>query len=268
MLQYMDIYQHVKEWVLEAGELLEQSLSDEVPVAYKSSVTDLVTEMDKRIERYFINKIIAHYPDHYIIGEETSELDQKTRYDNKIVWLIDPIDGTSSYVHQKENFAISVAVYENGKPVIGVIYDPVRKELFHALIHNGAYLNEKKLDKIQQSHIHESLIGMDSNWLVPNQTVNYKTLHPLVQDLLGTRIIGCAALELAAVACGRLNGFISFRLSPWDYAAGVVLLIETEALVSTAEGESLNIFEPSSSVLAANKSLYSKIAEEYLNKKD
>ncbi|UQZ83906.1 Inositol-1-monophosphatase [Paenibacillus konkukensis] len=111
---------------------------------------------------------------------------------------------------------MSVAVYEKGQPVIGVIYDPIKDELFHALKGQGAYLNDAELKPLEDTSVKHSLIGINSLWLIPNEYCDYTKFHSLIRDLRGTRIIGSAALEMAAVACGRLDGFICLRLSPWD----------------------------------------------------
>jgi myo-inositol-1(or 4)-monophosphatase len=263
MSHFLEVYETAKDWTREAGKKLKNSLGDILNVEYKTTEADLVTEKDREIEEFFIKNIRETYPHHRIIGEEGVHSEEQFNPEEEIVWLIDPIDGTTSFVHQKENFAISVAIYENGKPRIGIIYDPIKDECFHTLIGHGAYLNDEKLKPLTNKNVKHSLIGIDSNWLIPNDRYDYVKFHPLIKDLRGTRIIGSAALEMAAVACGRLNGFISLRLSPWDYAAGLVILNELGAKVTNIENDPITLFEISS-IFAGNHTLHTEVMEDYL----
>lgn len=263
MDHFQEVYARAKKWTREAGRNLRDSLGQQLHVDYKTSEADLVTEKDREIEQFFIDKIKNAYPHHRIIGEEGMSAEAESDPMDEIVWLIDPIDGTTSFVHQRENFAISVAVYENGQPKIGVIYDPIKDELFHALHGQGAYLNETKLKPLSDTPVKHSLIGINSLWLVPNDYCDHTKFHPLIQDLRGTRIIGSAALEMAAVACGRLNGFICLRLSPWDYAAGLVILKEVEAVTTSIDGSPVRMFE-ASSIFTGNRTLHEEILTNYL----
>ena len=262
MEHFQAVYETAIGWTKQAGEELKAHMQDPLNIEYKTSAADLVTDMDKGIEAFFIKRIKDKYPNHYIFGEE-GILKEEYHAPGEIVWLIDPIDGTTSFVHQRENFAISVALFAYGKPIFGIIYDPMKNECFHALVNSGAYLNDRRLDVLEHTKVKHSLIGINSIWLVPNEEYDFQKFHSLIQDLRGTRIIGSAALEMAAVACGRLNGFICLRLSPWDYAAGIVILNEVGATVTTINNQSFNVFEKTS-ILAANPSLHSEILKEYL----
>lgn len=258
-----ELYEKTKAWTLEAGSILRSSLSEQLNVEYKKSESDLVTEKDRQIEQFFIDKIKADYPHHRIVGEEGMLTEESYAFAEETVWFIDPIDGTTSFVHQKENFAISVAIYEKGEPLIGIVYDPVKDELFHALRGNGAYLNDRKLAAISDTPVKHSLIGINSIWLVPNELYDYTRFHKLIQDLRGTRIIGSAALEMVAVACGRLNGFICLRLSPWDFAAALAILNEVGCVTTSIEGKPVRIWE-SSSIFSANAALHTEVLSGYL----
>lgn len=263
MNHLQQVYESVKAWTKEAGRNLRDSLAQPLHVDFKTSEADLVTEKDREIEQFFIQKIKAAYPHHRIIGEEGMLAEKQYNPTDEIVWLIDPIDGTTSFVHQQENFAISIAVYEKGQPKIGVVYDPIKDELFHALQGHGAYLNDKELKPLEETPVKHSLIGINSLWLVPNDLYDYTKFHALIQDLRGTRIIGSAALEMAAVACGRLNGFICLRLSPWDYAAGLVILNEVGAVTTSIDGSSVQMFK-ASSIFTGNRALHEEILTRYL----
>lgn len=263
MEKFTEIYKTAISWTKEAGKNIKESLNEQLHVEYKTSEADLVTEKDREIEEFFIHKIKERYPSHYIIGEEGMGEDTSFNPTEEIVWLIDPIDGTTSFVHQRENFAISVAVYEKGHPRVGIIYDPIREECYHALHEHGAFKNEERLEKVGETTVKHSLLGIDSSWLVPNDQYDYRKFHSLIQDLRGTRVIGSAALEMAAVASGKLNGFISLRLSPWDFAAGIVLLGELGVTATTIENKPINLFEKTS-ICAGNPTFHKQLMQEYL----
>lgn len=262
-----EIYETAISWTKEAGKNIKESLSEQLRVEYKTSEADLVTEKDREIEEFFIQKIREHYPSHHIIGEEGMGEDTSFNPREEIVWLIDPIDGTTSFVHQKENFAISVAVYENGSPRVGIIYDPIREECYHALHGYGAFKNKERLKTVRETTVKHSLLGIDSSWLVPNDQYDYRKFHSLIQDIRGTRVIGSAALEMAAVASGKLNGFISLRLSPWDFAAGLVLLGELGGKATTIDNKPINLFEKTS-ICVGNQTFHRQLMQEYLGEED
>lgn len=263
MDNWKSIYETALHWTLEAGIIIRESLGQQLHVDYKTSEADLVTDKDREIELFFYQKIKEKYPHHRILGEEG--MGKETSYDpeQEIVWLIDPIDGTTSFVHQKENFAISVALYEKGSPRIGIIYDPIRDQIVHTLCGQGVYLNKERLEPVRQTSVKHSLLGINSTWLVPNKLYNYMKFHTLIQDLRGTRIIGAAALEMAAVATGKLNGFISLQLSPWDFAAGLAILQEMGVVITTIENKPVDVFSKTS-IVAANETLHQEILQKYL----
>lgn len=267
-MKYEEIYHYTKKWAYEAGEVLRQAVLEDVTVEYKTSAADLVTEKDKEIEAFFVNQINSVFPNHFILGEEGAASGQAA-YDprNEVVWLVDPIDGTTNFVHQKRNFCISIGVFDRGKPVVGVIYDPIAEEMFHALTGNGVYLNNKRIEKnLPASTYEQALISMNHLWLAPNNYLQEQPLQQMTNDIRGFRCIGSAALELAYVAIGRLDGAIFIGLGPWDFGAGYVLLQERGIEVSTVSGKELDLFRHSSVVTAA-KSLHEVIQSTYIRPK-
>ena len=258
MPDYQSIYQQARRWVLEAGENLRASIRERVNVEYKTSVKDLVTQKDREIEAFFVQKIGEAFPTHKILGEEGMATEQEFDPAEHIVWIIDPIDGTTNFVHQRQNFAISIGFFAFDKPVFGIIYDPIREECFHALREEGAYLNDQPLQPEPKRRVEEAVLGINSIWLTPNKIFHYEQLLSLVQHLRGTRSIGSAALEMAYVACGRLDGYISLRLSPWDFAGGYVILEEVGIKQTTIHNQAIPIFEKSS-VFVAPKQLHQEI---------
>jgi myo-inositol-1(or 4)-monophosphatase len=180
-----------------------------------------------------------------------------------IVWMIDPIDGTMNFIHQQRNFAISLGVYENGVGKIGLIYDVVHDELYHAISGNGAYLNEKPLAGLEETTVKESIIALNATWVMENHRIDHNLMVPLAKDARGTRSYGSAALEMVFVATGRVDAYLSTRLSPWDFAAGAVIIEELGGIVTNLRGEKLN-FLSQDSLLAAKPGLHQSILKDYL----
>src|SRR5699024_6046062 len=185
-----------------------------------------------------IRKIQQQYPAHRILGEEG--FGHVVESLQGVVWIVDPIDGTLNFIHQQRNFAISVGVYIDGVGMLGYIYDVVRDELYSAEKGKGAYVNDERLPMIEQQSIHKAVIGMNARWLAPNRFQLQTQLFRVVADCRSTRSYGSAALEIAYVASGKLNGYISFNLSPWDIAGGAVIAQEVGAIVSTVTGAPAN----------------------------
>ncbi|QZT35441.1 inositol monophosphatase family protein [Caldalkalibacillus thermarum TA2.A1] len=258
------MYNQTKAWVLEAGQRLRESMDTDPRIEYKTSVRDLVTEKDREIESFFVSRIRHAYPDHDILGEEGIHEKGLNDPQQGWVWIIDPIDGTTNFVHQKQNFCISVALYEKGEPRLGFIYDPMAGELFHAIAGQGAFLNDQRLAPLTETKVEEAVIGINSLWLTPNKHFDFKPLQALVRDVRGTRSVGAAALEMAYVACGRLDAYLTLRLSPWDFAAGLAIVREVGAVTSTVHNQPVQVFEKSS-VLVARPGLHQAIIDRYLH---
>lgn len=249
-LRVAEIAEKAKAWTLEAGARLNLSHQEKLNVEYKTSAADIVTQKDKEIEQFFIENIKTTYPGHYVLGEEGLSDVLPTDTENGVVWIIDPIDGTTNFVHQNLNYAISVAVYIEGEPIIGYIYDPIKKELFSAIKNQGAFLNNQPLSTLTSCTVEEAVICFNHLWLVPNDKVSYEKMQRLVSNVRGVRYLGSAALEMAYVACGRLDSSLDFRLSPWDIAAGLVILKEVGAEMTTLENQAINVFTKSSTIFS------------------
>lgn len=247
------IYTLARSWTLEAGKRLREGLEDTLEIEYKTSAADIVTHKDREIEEFFIEKISKEFPEHYVLGEEGMATRKEYNPKDEIVWIIDPIDGTTNFVHQKQNFSISIAVYEKGEPRIGIIYDPIHDECFHALKGRGSFLNDRKLESLEGGMVEEAVLGINALWLTPNATIDHLKLQSLVRHVRGTRSVGSAALELAYVACGRLDGYLTLRLSPWDFAAGLVILDELGASMTTIDNQKIDVFSKSTIFVGKEK---------------
>ena len=224
---------------------------DTIQVTEKAP-NDYVTEIDQKAEREIIGIIRKAYPTHCILGEESGEF---IGDDEDYTWIIDPLDGTRNFIHGFPQFAVSIAVVYKGKIQHGVIYDPVRQELFTASRGKGAQLNARRIRVSKRHHLEECLLG--TGFCHRNETANFdahltslKTLMPLCGDI---RRAGAATLDLAYVACGRLDGFWEMGLKPWDIAAGALLIKEAGGLICDAQGGE-NYLE-TGDVIAANPKL-------------
>lgn len=250
-------------WVKEAAEKLKDSLHKDIKIETKSNPDDLVTEMDRKIEQFFLSKIKKHFPTHLFLGEEGVYKQDLTR--EGTLWIIDPIDGTTNFVHQQYNFAISLAVYHNGVGMIGITYNVMSDELFHAVRGQGAYLNSRRLPKLKTVRLEESILGLNARWLLTKDAKQSERLINLSKSVRSIRSYGSAAIEIAYVVLGRLDGYISLRLAPWDFAAGLVLLQEVGGKYSTFDGKPLNILQESS-VFVGEKKLHEEVMENIIKK--
>ncbi|MDZ5712888.1 inositol monophosphatase family protein [Jeotgalibacillus haloalkalitolerans] len=258
-----DIDVFAKEAIKEAGRKIIDSFDEVLKIQTKTNVNDLVTNMDKQIEKFFVEMIDKQYPEHRVMGEEG--FGDQVEDMKGTVWIIDPIDGTMNFVHQQRNFAISIGVFHEGEGVLGYIYDVVSDELYHARKGHGAFLNDEKLSPLKDVPIEEAILSLNATWLVPNRKVDHETFIPLVHRVRGTRSYGSAAIELAYIAAGRLDGYITLRLSPWDFAGGKVLIEEVGGVVTDLNGEELSMVDHSP-VFAGNPAVHQEVLNQYLKK--
>jgi len=248
-----------------AGKLSLARMKEPFTVEYKTSASDLVTAVDKEVEKHVIDMILQRYPDHGILGEERTFAEDPARFDT--LWVIDPIDGTTNFVHQQINFAVSIAVYHKGEGLVGVVYDPSRDELFSAVKGEGAYLNDRPLRLHRQVSLEEALLCTSVFW---NKQAEQMGIDTIVKNLAGRvrgmRLLGSAALEMAYVAAGRLDGYFSLSLNPWDFGAGRILVEEAGGIVTNMDGNPLP-FAQKSSVMACNPTFYEELRQ-FLNQEE
>lgn len=262
---WLELEKTARDWTYEAGEIIKRSLTDSIHIESKDNPDDLVTEVDRAVEQFFYEKITNTFPAHKFLGEE-GVAEQLQSLDG-IVWIIDPIDGTMNFVHQQINFAISVSVYYNGVGKIGIIYDVMDNKLFHAVKGEGAYVNEEALTKVKERPLNEAIVGLNGRWLTKEKHTFCEPLKELVRDVRGMRSYGSAAIEIAHVASNRLDSYISVSLSPWDYAAGVVIANEVGYEATTFSGEPVPLLS-TSSVIVAKPELHKEIIDSYLGDKN
>ncbi|MGQ0656509.1 MAG: inositol monophosphatase family protein [Chromatiales bacterium] len=218
-------------------------------------LNDFVTEVDHKCEAAIIETLHKAYPAHSILAEE-SGLHGQGDYQ----WVIDPLDGTTNFLHGFPQFAVSIALKHKGQIEHGVVYDPLRQELFTATRGQGALLNERRMRVSKQRGLQGALLGTGFPFRENANIDTYlATLKALMQDTAGIRRAGAASLDLAYVACGRLDGFWEFGLKEWDMAAGAVLILEAGGMVGDLTGGSSHL--ESGNILAANPRVFEDITK-------
>jgi len=224
------------ETAIEAGGILLSEFDHPAKISYKGEV-DLVTQADKRSEDAIVGRLGGYFPKHAIVAEEGGGQEGDGRHR----WIVDPLDGTTNFAHGYPCFAVSIGFEREGELVAGVVYQPITKELFTASRGEGAYLNERRIRVSQIDHLSTSLLatGFPSTKRARNPNIHYYWNFTLRSH--GVRRDGSAALDLAAVACGRFDGFWEFGLHPWDTAAGVLLVREAGGAVTNFSGEPYHV---------------------------
>jgi myo-inositol-1(or 4)-monophosphatase len=199
---------------------------------------DFVTEIDQAAEQAIIEILTTAYPTHAILAEE-SGASANLNDDNENVWIIDPLDGTTNFMHGFPQYCVSIALQQRGQITQAVVYDPTRNDLFTASKGSGAYLNDKRLRVTKRDRMQDALIGTGFPFRNMKGLEEYiEMFRIMTQKCAGLRRPGAAALDLAYVAAGRLDGFFEKDLKPWDMAAGSLLITEAGGIVGTFAGES------------------------------
>ena len=222
----------------DAGALLARHLGKPKMVSTKRSQIDLVTELDRAAELRIYRRLHRAFPDHGFYGEEHEAL----RRDAPFRWIVDPLDGTNNFVHGFPFFGVSIALEHRGTIIVGVIYDPTRRELFVATRRGGATLNGKRLRVSSTRRLSHSLLATGFSTSFLKQTQPYLGWFEAFQrHSHGVRRMGSTVICLAAIAAGRLEGFYEQDLWPWDIAAGILLVQEAGGRVSNFVGEPVGL---------------------------
>ncbi len=222
------------------------------------SQNDFVTEVDRAAEEAIIDTIREVYPDDRILAEESGTSGDK---DGRQEWIIDPLDGTTNFIHGLPQFAVSIAVRKNGVLEHAVVFDPSRNEMFVASRGAGAYLNERRIRVSRRDRLSDALIGTGFPFRQFHHADTYLAIFKsLTQKTAGIRRPGAASLDLCYVACGRYDGFWEFGLSPWDIAAGALIIQEAGGLVTDLAGN--EGFLESGNVVAGNPKVFAALLAE------
>jgi myo-inositol-1(or 4)-monophosphatase len=237
----------------EAGALLVNYFERRVDFELKGEF-DLITEADRRSEKLVVDKLRLYFPTHAIVAEEGSGCEGSSEYR----WYVDPLDGTTNFAHSFPMFNVTLGLARGEEVIAGVIYDPVRQEMFTAERGAGAYLNHRRIHVSSTRRLADSLASTGFPSRKRHHNVNIHFYYQLAMASHGVRRTGSAALDLAWVASGRLDFFWEFGLKPWDQAAGTLLVTEAGGKTSDMNGQPLQI-TASDHMLADNRTLHDEV---------
>lgn len=246
-----------KKVVYESGELIKQQMKESLTVDTKQNKHDFVTNVDKSTEIYIVKQIKDKYENQDFITEEKSV----SYLGNSQVWVLDPIDGTTNFIYQKQNFAVSLAYYEDGKPVFGIVYDVTRDEMFVGLDGEGSYLNDQKLPMLDQdTDLEDAIVSSD----LPTLRLYDEVLE---NKMMVHRYVGAAALDTCNIACGRSHVYIARRLKVWDIGAANIILNEVGGKSLIDGDETLQLVTTSVVYMAAsNERILNELVKYYKGK--
>jgi len=239
-----------------AGHLLKSELPGSRRIAYKGSPTNLVTEMDARVEELIVGRLRAAFPDDAVLGEERGASTGRSGRR----WIIDPLDGTTNYAHGFPAFGVSIGLESAGRIELGVVYDPNLDEMFVAARGHGTTVNDRPLAVSTTPTLDESLLATGFPYNIREaQDNNLKEYAAFSVRVRAVRRLGSAVLYLAWMAAGRLDGYWELRLGAWDVAAGSLLVEEAGGCITDLTGGALNLDAPS--LVASNGRIHSAILD-------
>jgi myo-inositol-1(or 4)-monophosphatase len=236
-----------------AGEILRAGYGNTHKIDFKGPI-NLVTEVDREAEEYIISQIRKSFPTHSIVAEESGKTDGK----KEKRWFIDPVDGTSNYARGMPLFATSIAYAEDGEMQLGCIYDPMRDECFYAEKGKGAWLNGRAIHVSTTDELINAMLVTGFPYDIEKKENNIDHFTDIIREVHTLRRLGSAALDLVYVASGRLDGYWEIDISPWDIAAGTLIIEEAGGLVTTTSGDSIYM-RPPYDVIASNGILHEKL---------
>jgi myo-inositol-1(or 4)-monophosphatase len=238
-----------------AGEMLRRHIDSSREIVYKGAV-NLVTNFDRRSQEVIFSHLSSRFPDHDFLAEE----DLCEQRGSEFRWIIDPIDGTTNYAHNFPIFCVSIALEWKSNVVCGVIYDPMREEMFSAISGKGSVMNGHRIQISATGDLDKSLLATGFPYDIRESEVN--NIDHFVNFATRAQAIrrcGSAALDLCYVACGRFDGFWELKLSPWDVAAGVLIVEESGGRVSDFQGEKASIY--GKDLLASNGLIHEQMIQ-------
>lgn len=238
----------------EAGQFLLDAFEQPRTIAYKGEV-DIVTEADRQSEEFIVARLRAAFPEHSVVAEEGSQQTGTSEY----CWYVDPLDGTTNFAHGYRLFCVSLALVHREEILVGVVYDPLHKELFRAVQGEGAWLNDSRIQVSTAPRLNESLVATGFPTRKRHKNPNVLYYHRFTMLTHGVRRDGSAALDLCYVACGRFDGFWELQLNPWDTAAGVLLVREAGGLVTDFHGRPYHL--AGEEILASNPLIHAEMQQ-------
>lgn len=239
-----------------AGSVLREGFGKNFQIEYKGSLTNLVTEYDKKSEKVIIDFVKKEFPTHTIIAEESGRHQSTSEF----VWVIDPLDGTTNFAHGLPIFSVSIGVLNKNEVVAGVVYDVMSDTLFAAEKGSGSYQNSKKLSVSVNPNLAESLLVTGFPYDIPNNPNRaIEKFAAFLKSSRAVRRLGSAAIDLCYVASGVFDGFWEVSLHPWDIAAGKLIVEEAGGLVTNFDGKKIDIF--SKEILATNVKVHNQMLD-------
>ncbi|MBM3156493.1 MAG: inositol monophosphatase [Chloroflexi bacterium] len=232
-----------------AGEILKANFREKVQVKYKGRA-NIVTAVDLKAEDSLKSFLHTEYPDHSIVSEESDPVKGASSYK----WILDPLDGTNNYSFGIPYFSTVIALTRGDDVLLGIVYDPLRDEMFHAQKGKGAFLNNSPISVTRKTKVQDSLIGLDLGYVDEKGKRTLNLIASLWPNMYAFRIMGSAALGMAYTASGRLDLYIHLLLYPWELACGKLLVTEAGGTVSDWEDKPVAIGE--GSVIASNKAIH------------
>jgi myo-inositol-1(or 4)-monophosphatase len=240
-----------------AGSIINRAALDSGGLRVTSKrAKDFVTQVDHAAEEAIIDIVRKSYPEHGFVAEESGTANADAEH----VWIIDPLDGTTNFIHGFPQYCVSIGIKSRGALAHAVIYDPARNELFTASKGRGAFLNDRRIRVSALTRFGDALVGTGFPFKEVTRLELYtRQLQTMMRTCAGVRRAGAAALDLAYVACGRLDAFWELGLAPWDMAAGALLILEAGGLVGDLKGD--NGYLESGDIAAATPKLFSPLLE-------
>lgn len=241
------------EAAVKSGLFIKRSVGKIKSISHKGRI-NIVTDIDRKAEEIIIKKIRRHFPEHSILSEESAPKEGLSYYR----WIIDPLDVTTNFAHGFPFFSVSVALEKRSDIVFGIVYDPMREELFTAGLNEGAYLNDKRITVSKTKRLSESLLATGFTYGIRGaKNTNLRNFRSFLIRAQAIRRAGSAALDLCYVACGRFDGFWEMELHPWDSAAGSLIVKESKGLVTRFDGSAYTCYDRE--ILATNRLIHRRM---------
>jgi len=253
VINLSEVKKEVETLSKEVGQYQLKKFNKKLNITQKTSYLDLVSEVDKNSEEKIVSWIEENFPEHSILAEEGGSVDKDSHYK----WVIDPLDGTTNYIHGFPLFSISIALMKKEEPILGVIYIPYLNELYSAIKGRGAFLNGERIRVNKKNSLKESLLVTGFPYdLTEDKYNNITIFNRLLHKTRGVRRLGSAAYDLACIASGKLDGFWELKLSPWDVKAGIIIIKEAGGKVIETDYHGHYL------IIAGSNNLTDKIYEE------
>ena len=245
---------------LAASDIIMEAAHNPLIKKVKKSDSDLVTHTDLESEKIIKNFIIKNFPRHSILAEESDQKKNASDY----LWVIDPLDGTTNFVHGYPSFSVSIGVYYKKNPVVGVVLEMPYLKLYSAIVNNGSWCEGSKIQSSKTENIKDSLLVTGFGYQHGDLWEKNMDLFKIFTDKChGVRRLGSASIDICHVATGQVDGFWEFDLSPWDSAAGILIAKEAGCIVSQLNGMEYNIFN--NNILVTNGIIHKEMVNEFVN---